>query len=135
MKPLKVEPLDHLKIPDKLDQSVQDAINTAFRIRPDLLADQARVRATRAEVKHTYTSYYSSVTFDSSKGWLRAFGEQQGSAGIYAHAPTYDATLGVKRTVFDGFRRENSIQLAKVEEKIATDEVHDRQHDYKSSLE
>jgi outer membrane protein len=127
VKPLKVESLDQLRIPDKLDQSVEDAINTAFKDRPDLEADQARVRAAQAEVKHAHASYYPSLTFDGSKGWIRGFGEQYGSPGTYAHTPTYDATLGLKWTVFDGFRRENSISQAKAEEKVATEEVRDRQ--------
>ena len=54
VKPLQVEPLDQLRIPDKLDQSVEEAINTAFKDRPNLEADQARVRAAQAEVKRAY---------------------------------------------------------------------------------
>jgi outer membrane protein len=127
VKPLKVEPLDHLRIPDKLDQSVEDAIVTAFKDRPDLQADQARVSAAQAEAKHARTAYYPSLTFEGSKGWIRGFGEQYGSPGTYAHTPTYSATLGLKWTVFDGFRRENSIRQAKAEEKVATEEVRDRQ--------
>src|SRR5271156_846937 len=127
VKPLKVEPLDQLRIPDKLNQSVEDAINTAFKDRPDLQADQARVSAAQAEVKHAQASYYPSLTFDGSKGWIRAFGEQHGYPGVYAQTHTYDATLGLKWTVFDGFHRESSISQAKAEEKVATDEVHDRQ--------
>lgn len=127
VKPFKVEGLDQLRIPDKLDQSVEDAINTAFNDRPDLQAGQARVRAAQAEVKHAQASYYPSLTFDGSKGWIRAFGQQHGFPGVYAQTFTYDATLGLKWTVFDGFRRESSISQAKAEEKVATDEVHDRQ--------
>jgi len=127
VKPLKVEPLDQLRIPDKLDESVEDAISTAFQDRPDLQADEARVRAAQAEVKHAQTSYYPSLTFEGAKGWIRAFGEQLGSPGVYAQTHTYDATLALKWTVFDGFRRENSISQAKAEEKTATEDVHDRQ--------
>jgi outer membrane protein len=125
--PLKVEPLDQLKIPDALDQSVKDAIKTAFKDRPDLQADQARVRAAQAEVKHAQTAYYPSLTFSGSKGWIRGFGEQYGFPGTYASTRNYAAILGLKWTVFDGFRRESSISQAKAEEKVATQDVHDRQ--------
>jgi outer membrane protein TolC len=124
---LEVEPLDQLKVPDALDQSIQDAIDTALRVRPDLQADQARVRAAQAEVRHASASYYPSLTFDGSKGWLRAFGEQHGSPGIYAQTSTYNAVLDLKWTVFDGFRRESRIAEANAESKVATEEVHDRQ--------
>jgi outer membrane protein len=127
VKPLKVEPLDQLRIPDKLDQSVEDAISTAFKDRPDLQADQARVSAAQSEVKHNQTAYYPSLTFDGSKGWIRGFGEQYGFDSTYAHTPTYAAALGLKWTVFDGFRREDRIAEAKAEEKVATEEVRDRQ--------
>jgi outer membrane protein len=127
VKPLKVEPLDQLRIPDKLNQSVEDAISTAFKERPDMHADEARVSAAQAEVKHARSSYYPSLTFDGSKGWIRAFGQQYGYPGVYAQSATYDATLGLRWTVFDGFRRENSISQAKSEEKVAADEVRDRQ--------
>ena len=83
LKPLKVEALDQLRIPDKLDESVQHAVDTAFTVRPDLQADQAQVSAAHAEVKHASSAYYPSLTFEGSKGWLRAFGEQQGSPGFY----------------------------------------------------
>jgi outer membrane protein TolC len=127
VKPLKVQPLDQLTIPDKLDQSVEDAISTAFQDRPDLQADQARVSAAQAEAKHAQTAYYPSLTFDGSKGWIRGFGEQYGFPGTYAHTPTYAATLSLKWTVFDGLRRENAIRKARAEEKEATEEVRDRQ--------
>lgn len=127
VKPLQVEPLDQLRIPETLDQSVEDAINTAFQDRPDLQADQARVRAAQAEVKHAHSAYYPSLTFDGSKGWIRGFGEQYGSPADYAKTYTYGATLGLKWTVFDGFRRETTIRQAKAEEKVATEEVRDRQ--------
>ncbi|WP_260734949.1 TolC family protein [Tunturiibacter lichenicola] len=127
LKPLKVEALDQLRIPDKLDQSVQQAVDTAFTVRPDLQADEAHVSAAHAEVKHATSAYYPSLTFEGSEGWLRAFGEQQGSPGFYAQAPVYDATLELKWTVFDGLLRENRIAEAKAEEKVASDEVHDRQ--------
>jgi outer membrane protein len=127
LKPLNVEALDQLRIPDKLDQSVQHAVETAFTVRPDLQADEAQVDAAHAEVKHATSAYYPSLTFEGLKGWLRAFGEQQGSPGFYAQAPIYDATLELKWTVFDGLLRENRIAEAKAEEKVATDEVHNRQ--------
>jgi outer membrane protein len=126
-KPLKVEPLDQLRIPEKLDQSVEDAISTAFKDRPDLQAGEARVRAAQSEIKHARSAYYPTLTFDGSKGWIRGFGEQYDSPGVYAKTFTYDATLGLRWTVFDGFRREKSISQAKAEEKSATDEVRERQ--------
>ena len=101
VKPLKVEPLDQLRIPDKLDQSVEDAINTAFKDRPDLQADQARVRAAQAEVKHAHTSYYPSLTL-----MVRKAGSVVSDSNIlacdYAKTFTYD---GDTWSEMDGIRR------------------------------
>src|SRR5271170_575796 len=134
LKPLKVEALDQLRIPDKLDQSVQQAVDTAFKVRPDLQADEANVSAAHAEVKHATSAYYPLLTFDGSKGWLRAFGEQDGFPGVYAQTHTYDGTLGLRWTVFDGLLRENRITEAKAEEKVATDDVHNRQDEIKNQV-
>jgi outer membrane protein len=127
MSALKVQALDQLRIPEKLDQLVRDAIETAFKDRPDLQAEEARVRAARVEVRHAYSSYYPSISFEGSKGWLRAFGEQRGYPGLYGKADTYDAMIGLRWTVFDGLIRENRVKTAKAEEKVATEEVRNRQ--------
>jgi outer membrane protein len=127
LKPLTVEALDQLRIPEQLDQSVQTAIEMALAVRPDLQADEAHVRATHAEVKHAESFYYPSLTFNGSKGWLRAWGQQEGSTNDYAKTHTYDGTLGLKWTIFDGFLREKRISEAKAEENVATDEVRERQ--------
>jgi outer membrane protein len=127
LKPLKVEGLDQLRIPDILDQSVQHAIQTALSVRPDLQADGAYVCAAHADVKHAQSFYYPSITFTGSKGWLRAWGQQEGSPRDYAQTHTYDGTLELKWTIFDGLLREKRIAEVKAEEKVATDEVHDRQ--------
>ena len=123
---LKVQALDQLTIPDKLDQLVRDAIDTAFKDRPDLQAEEARVRAAHAQMA-CYSSYYPSISFEGSKGWLRAFGEQRGYPGLYGKTDTHDAMIGLRWTVFDGLLRENRVKTAKAEEKVATEEVRNRQ--------
>jgi outer membrane protein len=127
VKQFQVETLDDLHIPDRLDQTVEDAISAAFQDRPDLLADEAKVRSSEAEVKHAKTAYYPTFTFGGAKGWLRAWAQQEPYLGSYAQTGVYEATLGVKWTVFDGFLRESRITQAKAEEAAAKDEVHDQQ--------
>jgi outer membrane protein TolC len=121
-----VAALEDLRIPDHMDQSVEDAIAIAFRERPDLIADEANVLATEAEIKHARSAYYPTLTFSGSGGWLRAWGEQNPFDGTYAQTKTYDATLGLHWTVFDGFRRESRLAEAKAEGEAAKDKVSDR---------
>lgn len=122
-----VQSLDKLHIPDALGQSVDDAIARAYQLRPDLQSEEAKLRSAQAEVKHAYTAYYPTIQFEGAKGWLRAFGEQPPFVGTYAHTPTYEATLSLRWTIFDGFRRESRIAEAKAEAEAAKDEIHDRQ--------
>jgi len=41
-------------------------VDMAFAIRPDLQPDEAQLYAARTEIKHAYSSYYPSLTFDGS---------------------------------------------------------------------
>lgn len=121
-----VAALEELRIPDRMNQSVEDAIAAAFHERPDLIADEANVVAAEADIKHARSAYYPSLTFSGSRGWLRAWGEQNSFDGTYAQTKTYDATLGLRWTVFDGFRRESRLTEAKAESEAAKDKVRGR---------
>ena len=126
-KTFRVQELADLKIPDALDQSVEEAIHNAFQQRPDLLAQVAEVRASEAEVKHARTAYFPKIEFDGEKGWLRAWGQQDGYAGTYGKTYTYDARLSMRWTVFDGLKRENRLARAKADRAAAESEV--REHE------
>ncbi|MCU1248027.1 MAG: outer rane efflux protein [Edaphobacter sp.] len=94
-KSFKVQELDEIHIREALDQSVEDAIASAYKTWPDLLADIERVRAADAEVKYARSAYFPKLAFDGSKGWLRAWGQQEQFAGTYAKTYTYDARLSL----------------------------------------
>lgn len=65
------------------------------------------MKASGAEVRHAKTAYYPTVSFEGSKGWIRAWGQQNNLPGTYAQTGLYDETLGISWTVFDGFRSES----------------------------
>jgi outer membrane protein len=122
-----VEDLDELRIPERLDQSVEDEIETAFRQRPDLLATVARVRANEQELKHEKKAYFPKVDFDGEKGWLRAWGQQEKFPGTYGQTSTYDARVSLTWTIFDGLKRESRISQARAERDAAQQEVHEQE--------
>jgi outer membrane protein TolC len=126
-KPFKVQELRDLIIPDTLDQTVEEAIEGAYQTRPDLLADIERVKAADAEVKYARSAYYPKLDFEGSKGWLRAWGQQEKYNGTYGKTYTYDAKLSLTWTVFDGFRRESRLARAKAERDAAEHEVRERE--------
>ena len=119
-----VQDLNDLKIPDRLDQSVEDAIETAMRQRPDLLANIARVRAANAEIRNARTAYFPKIEFEGEKGWLRARGQQEKYAPTYGATWDYDAQLNMKWTIFDGLKRESRLAAAKAEKREAEQDVH-----------
>lgn len=122
-----VQELKDIPIPEALDSSVDDAIESAYQTRPDLLADIERVRAADAEVRYARSAYYPKIGFDGSKGWLRAFGEQEPFAGTYGQTSVYDAKLSLTWTVFDGFKRESRLAKAKAERAAAEADVRERE--------
>lgn len=126
-KPFRVQELGELNIPEGLDRAVEDAIESAYQTRPDLLADIARVQAADADVKRARSAYYPKLEFDGQKGWLRAWGQQEQFPGTYAKTFTYDAHLSLTWTVFDGFKRENRLTRAKAERAAAEAEVRERE--------
>ncbi|WP_263419048.1 TolC family protein [Terriglobus albidus] len=127
VKPFKVQELSNISIPDALDHSVEDEIEAAYQTRPDLLANIEQVKASDAEIKLARSAYFPKLTFDGSKGWLRAWGKQEKNNGTYGKTFTYDAKLSLTWTVFDGFKRENRLSRAKAEHDAAIEEVREKE--------
>jgi outer membrane protein len=127
VKHFRVQTLTDLQIPEELNQSVENAIETSFSTRPDLLAGAERVQAAEAEVKHARSAYYPKLVFDGSKGWLRAWGQQEKYPGTYGKTFTYDAKLSLTWTVFDGFKRENTLSRAKAERAAVQEELREKE--------
>jgi outer membrane protein TolC len=127
VKPFKVQELQEIAIPDSMDQTVEDAIENAYHTRPDLMADIERVKVADAEIKYARSAYFPKLEFDGSKGWLRAWGQQEKYNGTYGKTFTYDAKLSLTWTVFDGFKRENRLAKAKAERASAEEEVRERE--------
>lgn len=122
-----VQDLNDLNIPDHLDQSVQDAMDTAMRQRPDLLANIARVRAANAEIRNARSAFFPQIKFEGEKGWLRARGEQAPYAPTYGATWDYDAQLNMNWTIFDGLKRESRLSAAKAERREAEQDVHEQE--------
>ncbi|HTJ30189.1 MAG TPA: TolC family protein [Acidobacteriaceae bacterium] len=127
IRPFRVQELDQITIPDQLDQTVEDAIESAYQTRPDLLANVEQVKAADAEVKLARSAYFPKLKFEGSKGWLRAWGQQEKYEGTYGKTFTYDSKLSLTWTVFDGFKRESRLAQAKAEREAAVQEVREKE--------
>jgi len=117
--PLQVESVDALKMPADLADSVDAEIERAFRQRPELLEQMARVRSADASIRQARSSYFPALAFQGDGGLARAYGQQDLFPGHYAQGEVWTAELQLKWTLFDGARREYEIARAKSEKRAA----------------
>jgi outer membrane protein len=121
----RIQSIDDMAIPEKLDESPEEAIEHGLQQRPDLLQHVAELKAADAEIKGARSAFYPSVSFNGHYGFLRAFGEQSGYPPTYAGAADYAAQLSLNWTVFDGLQRESALARAKAEKAAATAQIND----------
>jgi len=122
--PLKLETIDKLNLPQKIDETIEQSINDALRQRPDLLDRVAQLHAAGAQVKQARRAYSPTLSFSGAGGLDRIFGQQYQFPGAYS--PTeeaWKAELSLRWTIFDGLARENRLSKAKAEQKLAAAEV------------
>jgi outer membrane protein TolC len=119
----KVQGIDELKLPAAIADSVDQEMERAFKQRPDLLEQMARLRAADAAIKHAKSTYFPSLSFTGDGGMARAYGQQDLLPGHYAQGAVWDAELQLKWTLFDGARREYAIAQARAEKKSTQAEI------------
>ena len=107
-----VRPLRETALPSVLEQSVTDAIQRSFGQRPELLEQQARIRAAEADIKGARSRYYPSLTFSGSADYQGLFGKQEGSPSAQSSGATWRAQMNLSWTLFDGGRRRNDLDRA-----------------------
>ena len=121
----KIQSIDDMTIPERIEESPEEAIEHGLRQRPDLLQHVAEVRAADAGIKGARSAFYPSLSFNGHYGFVRAFGEQSGYPPTYAGAADYAAQLSLNWTVFDGLQRESALARARAEKAAATAQVND----------
>jgi len=121
--PFKVEGIDALKLPSSIADSVDQEIARAFKQRPDVLEEFARLRAADAQIKQARSTYFPALSFKGDGGLARAYGQQDLLPGSYAQGEVWSAELDLKWTLFDGARREYRIAQAKADQKEAQAQI------------
>ena len=119
----KVEEIDTLKVPAAIADSVDQEIDRAFKQRPDLLQQFARLRGARAAIKQAKSTYFPTLSFTGDGGLARAYGQQDLLAGSYAQGEVWNAQLELRWTLFDGARREYRLAKAKADERAAQAQI------------
>ena len=119
-----VQGISEIPIPTSAADSLGQEIERAFRQRPELLADMARIHAARGELKQARSSYFPTLNFAGDGGVIRGYGQQDLYPGHYAEGETWSAGLELRWTLFDGARREKRVAAAKGQMSAADADLH-----------
>jgi outer membrane protein len=107
-----VQEVSALDLPTDLADSVRAETQRALEQRPDLKALLAQVKAANAVIREQRSSYFPTLSFDGDGGLARQYGAQDQLPPGYTSGETWDATLELKWTLFDGGRREHRVGQA-----------------------
>jgi outer membrane protein len=114
-----VQGIGELSTPDGMADSIDAEMDRALKQRPELLQQVARIRAADASAKQARSTYFPTLSFSGDGGLARAYGQQDLLPGSYAQGETWNVSLELKWTLFDGARREHELALAHAEKKEA----------------
>jgi outer membrane protein len=107
------------QVPDSIEDTVDQAIDRAFRQRPDLMSQIEQIRAADARLKQARSAYYPTFTVQATPQAQDLYGVQQALA--WGHTADLDgtATLQLNWTLFDGGARKNRVAQAQADVRTA----------------
>lgn len=118
-----VQRVSALPMPAQLADSVKAETQRALEQRPDLKALVAKVKAANATIRHQRSAYFPTLSLSGDGGETRQYGQQNLLPPGYAGGETWDASLELKWTLFDGGRRRNEVAQAIAQKAEATAQI------------
>jgi outer membrane protein len=112
---ISVQPLDELRTPDSISETVEEAINRAFAQRPDLMQQAAEIRTANATLKEARAAYYPSLSLNVSPAVPSLYGIQRPFDWSHTADLTGSVSFNLKWTVFDGGARKNRTAQAQAD--------------------
>ena len=113
--------LDHLSVPDSIEDTVDQAIGRAFAERPDLLEQLAEVRSNRARVREAHAAFYPNLEVSVAPTVQSLYGQQRAYPWAYTGDLNGGLAVRLNWTVFDGGARKH--RLAQAEANVRRDEA------------
>lgn len=117
--PFRVQKVYALNIPSKLANSVQAETHRALEQRPDLKALLAKVQAADATIRNSRSAYFPTLSLGGDAGETRQYGKQDLLPPAYIGGETWDASLTLQWTLFDGGLRRNRVAQARAQRAAA----------------
>jgi outer membrane protein len=112
---IRVQPLDQLRTPDSISETVEEAIDRAFAQRPDLMQQAAEIRTANATLKEARAAYYPSLSLNVSPAVPSLYGIQRPFDWSHTADLTGSVSLNLKWTVLDGGARKNRTAQAQAD--------------------
>jgi len=106
---IQVQSIEDLPIPLSLGDNVEEAIDRAFELRPDLLQQVAEIRAATARVKEARAAYYPSLELSFGPGAQTQFGGWKNFPRTHRDGFTGGLAFSLKWNLFDGGARKNRL--------------------------
>jgi outer membrane protein len=116
---IRVQPLDDLKIPDSINDDVDQAIHRAFEQRPDLLAEVAQIRAADARIREARAAYYPNLALNIIPSAQSLYVLQEGFSWGHTSSLFGGLSVSLNWTVFDGGARRNRLTQAMADARAA----------------
>ena len=112
---IRVQPLDQLRTPDSISETVEEAIDRAFAQRPDLMQQASEIRTANATLKEARAAYYPSLRLNVSPAVPSLYGIQRPFDWSHTADLTGSVSFNLKWTVFDGGARKNRTAQAQAD--------------------
>jgi outer membrane protein TolC len=119
-----IQDVHELPIPSSVPDSLDQEIDRAFRQRPELLEQIARIRAAKGSIKQARSAFIPTIGLVGDGGLARAYGQHDLYPGHYAEGEVWSVGLQMKWTLFDGVRREKTLASAEAERRAAEADLH-----------
>ena len=122
---LRVAEIPEERIPDNLDEPLDDLVDRALSQRPDLQGKLAALKASQAAVRKARAAFYPQISMIASAGWSKLDVNAYNSPYVGNSKPVYGAGLAIELPIFEGFARRNNLEIAKSQLKAAESDLAD----------